>query len=330
MSYPFSSEDMAVFEPTFFHEMSRDLMTSFKKIFFLLLCFLPLGVCAEAPLKVVSSFSILSDLIREVGGHHITVQTIVGANEDTHVYEPTPKDAKHLAEADLVFINGLGFEGWIERLIESSGYKGDVIVAAKDIHPRHDLQSCACSQGNHAHSSSKIDPHSWHNIPNVKSYITIIEKALSNKDPLHQKDYAHNAALYQKKLNLLDKKIQNNFSTIPKDKRISITTHDGFGYFGDHYGIRFLSPVGLSTGAEPSAKTIAHLVDFIKDHHIKILFLENIASSKLMQQIASETGARLGPVLYSDALSDEKGPASTYLKMMEHNAQTLRQGMQLQ
>ncbi len=302
-------------------------MISFKKIFFFLILFLPLNVFAGSPLKVVSSFSILSDLIHQVGGDHIILQTIVGPNEDTHVYEPTPKDAQRLAEADLVFINGLGFEGWIERLIEASGYKGDVVITASQIHPRHDHKKCACSQDAHAQSSSKIDPHSWHNIPNVKSYINVIEHALSQKDPSHQKDYAHNAALYQKKLELLDQKIQKDFSLIPQDKRISITTHDGFGYFGDHYNVRFLAPVGLSTGAEPSAKTIAHLVDFIKNYKIKILFLENIASSKLMQQIAAETGAKLGPILYSDALSDEKGPAATYLKLMEHNATTLIQGM---
>ncbi|MBS0185665.1 MAG: metal ABC transporter substrate-binding protein [Proteobacteria bacterium] len=306
---------------------SSHLMISFKKIFFLLMFLLPGCVCAQSPLKVVSSFSILSDLIQQVGGDHILLQTIVGPNEDTHVYEPTPKDAQHLAEADLIFINGLGFEGWIERLIETSGYKGEVINTSVHIQPRHDAQKCACLQGNHSVSSSKIDPHAWHNIPNIKSYINVIEKALSTKDPFHQKDYARNAELYQKKLDELDQKIQKNFNSIPKNKRVSITTHDGFGYFGDHYGIQFLSPVGLNTGAEPSAKTIAHLVDFIKKHHIKILFLENIASSKLMQQIASETGARLGPILYSDALSDEKGPASTYLKMMEHNSMMLIEGM---
>lgn len=284
-------------------------------------------VFAQSPLKVVSSFSILSDLIHQIGGDHIILETIVGNNEDTHVYEPTPKDAQRLAEADLVFINGLGFEGWIERLIETSGYKGDVIIAASHIQPRHDTQKCSCSQESHQEASSKPDPHAWHNIPNVKSYLTVIERALSQKDPLHQKDYARNAALYQKKLEVLDQKIQKDFKRIPPNKRISVTTHDGFGYFGDHYGIRFLSPVGLSTGAEPSAKTIAHLVDFIKTHNIKILFLENIASSKLMNQIASETGASLGPLLYSDALSDEKGPAPTYLKLMEHNALTLIQGM---
>ena len=280
-----------------------------------------------SPLKVVSSFSILSDLIQNVGGHHISLETIVGPNSDTHVYEPTPKDAQRLSEADLVFINGLQFEGWIERLIATSGYKGPIIIASRDIEPRYSKKECACSDQHHGYSSQKLDPHAWHNIPNVQSYIRVIEKTLSEKDPLHRQDYADNAASYLEKLQALEKKIQHDFSTIPSEKRMSITTHDGFGYLGDHYGIRFLAPVGLSTESEPSAQTVAHLIDFIKTNNIKVLFLENITSPKLIQQIAYETKAEIGPILYSDALSDTEGPASTYLAMMRHNTQMLLNGM---
>lgn len=302
-------------------------MRFLKKILLFAVLFYTLNAEAHSPLKVVSSFSILSDLVRAVGGEHILLETIVGPNEDTHVYEPTPKDAKRLAEADLIFINGLGFEGWIERLIETSGSKGKVVLVSSKIRPRIEDQKCACAQESHGSSPYKIDPHAWHSIPNVHSYIECIKEELCQKDPLHREVYVHNAKSYQEKLKALDLKIHEEFRRIPEDERVSVTTHDGFGYLGDQYKIRFLSPVGLSTDSEPSAKTIAHLIDFIKSKAIKVLFLENITSPKLMQQIASETGAKLGPTLYSDALSDEKGPASTYLKMMEHNALSLIQGM---
>lgn len=288
-----------------------------------ILSFYPLNVLSSPPLKVVASFSILGDLLTEVGGEYINLQTIVGPNGDTHVYEPTPKDATRVAEADLVFINGFGFEGWIERLIEASGYKGSVIVLSSKITPRYDSSHCKCKNQHH-----HLDPHAWHNVPNVKSYISVIEQALSQKDPNHKDFYRKNAKAYQKKLDDLELSIQSNFSKILPEKRVAITTHDGFGYFGDHYGIKFLSPVGLSTESEPSAKTIAHLIDFIKEHKINILFLENITSPKLMEQIASETKAKLGPILYSDALSDGSGPASTYLQMMEYNAHALTKGME--
>lgn len=296
-----------------------------KFIFFFLsmgLSLFSLEVFSSAPLKVVASFSILGDLVAEVGGKYIDLQTIVAPNGDTHVYEPTPKDATHVAQADLVFINGFGFEGWIERLIEASGYKGSVIIASSKIAPRYDNSHCKCKNRHH-----HLDPHAWHNIPNVKSYVSVIEEALSQRDPEHKDFYHQNAQIYQKKLDGLEQKIQKDFSTVSSEKRIAITTHDGFGYFGDHYGIKFLSPVGLSTESEPSAKTIARLIDFIKTHKIKVLFLENITSPKLMEQISSETNVKVGSVLYSDALSDKSGPAPTYLQMMEYNAKALANGM---
>ena len=291
-------------------------------LFGVILSFYCQQVFSSPPLKVVASFSILGDLVRQIGGESIDLQTIVGPNEDTHVYEPTPKDVKRVAEANLVFINGFGFEGWIERLIEASGYKGPVVVVSSEITPRYDSTYCKCKSKHH-----HLDPHAWHNVPNVKSYISVIAKALSQKDPEHKDLYQMNAQTYQKKLDKIEHIIQKDFSEVPIAKRVAITTHDGFGYFGDHYGIQFLSPVGLSTESEPSAKTIAQLIDFIKSHEIKVLFLENITSPKLMEQIASETNANLGAVLYSDALSDASGPASTYLQMMEYNAKALAMGM---
>lgn len=291
--------------------------------FFLSLAFLFQGIVVHAePLKVVTSFSILRDLVQEIGGNNIIVDNIVGINSDTHVYEPTPQDAKKLANADLVFINGMGFEGWIKRLIEASGYKGEVIETTSNIVHKQDASHSQCE--NKAHS---MDPHAWHSLKNVIQYVNVITEGLIKKDPIHAAEYRKNAKRYKQKLEALDKELKTKFSQIPLDDRIIVTTHNGFRYFGKEYGISFLSPVGLSTDSEPSPKTIAQIIEKIKESGIKTIFLENITSPKLIEQLAQETGAKIGPVIYSDALSGKDGPASTYLDMMSYNANLFLQSL---
>ncbi len=273
-------------------------------------------------LKVVTSFSILKDLVQEVGGDNISVESIVAPNSDTHVYEPTPQDAKKLANAGLVFINGMGFEGWVQRLIEASGYKGEVIKTTDKIVHKQEASHIQCKNKTHP-----TDPHAWHSLQNTIQYINVISEALIKKDPAHAVQYKNNAQRYKQKLEALDKELRKKFSQIPLGERIIVTTHNGFGYFGKEYGITFLSPVGLSTESEPSPKVLTHIIDKIKKNGIKMIFLENITSPKLIEQLAHETGAKVGPVVYSDALSNEKGPASTYLDMMTYNANLFLQSL---
>lgn len=265
------------------------------------------------PLQIVASFTIIKDFIEQVGQEHVVVESIVGPNEDPHIYEPTPDTAKQILKADLVFFNGLGFETWMSRLVESSGYTGPVILATEGISPRiiHDP--------NLKEAAEVPDPHAWNNVPNAQRYVKTIRDALSQYDPEHAADYHQNAALYLEKLDQLEAWIQEKLCCIPQEKREIITAHDAFGYFGDAYGITVLAPVGISTEAEASAWDVAKLVDQIHKLNIKVIFVENISNTKVMTQLSEETGAKIGGTLYSDSLSEPSGPAPTYEAMIRHN-----------
>jgi zinc/manganese transport system substrate-binding protein len=273
---------------------------------------------AEERLKVVASFSIIADLVKNIGGKRVDIATLVGAGSDAHVYTPTPADARKVAEARLVLVNGLGFEGWIERLVRASGSKATVVVASKGISPRkiggHDHKH------DHGHD---VDPHAWQNVANVKVYVDNIGAALAAADPAGAAVYRANAEAYQAKLDALEAEIRGTLAKIPQSRRKIITNHDAFGYLEAAYGIKFIAPQGAATDSEPSARDVARIITQIKRQKIPAVFLENISDPRLMQRIAKETGARIGGTLYSDALTDADGAAPTYLDLMRHNLMTL-------
>ena len=275
------------------------------------------------PIQVVASFSILGDLVKQVGQERVAVENIVGPNADAHVYEPTPQDMKQLAAADIVFMNGLGFEGWIARLIQASGFKGPSIVATKNILPRIVCGNC-CGL-----SDGQVgpDPHAWHSISNVIIYIYNIRDALMKYDPEYKSLYEKNAADYIQKLNILDAEIRSQLAQILPHQRIIITAHDAFGYFGSSYGIKFLAPIGTNTEAEPRPKDMVKLIKAIRQYGVKTIFLENITNPKLIEQLAHETNVKVGDVLYSDALSESHEPASTYEAMIRYNFALFLQAM---
>jgi zinc/manganese transport system substrate-binding protein len=292
-----------------------------KKLLTLLILCLSLSTVSYAatPLKVIATFSILADFVKNVGGDHVQVISIVGPDSDSHVYEPTPSDVKNIAEADMVFINGLGFEGWIERLITSSGYKGDVITTTDSVTPRL-VKNPA--------EPDILDPHAWHSIPNVKIYVQNILKGLQKVDPQNASYYSNNAKIYMDQLESLDLWVQNELKQVPPCHRKIITAHDAFAYLGKNYGITFLSPVGVSTEAEPRVQSVVKLIHQIKQHRIKTIFVENISNPRLSEQLSAETGAKIGGTLYSDALSSPDNPeASDYLSMMRHNVTLLKTAM---
>ncbi len=276
----------------------------------------------EKKVNVIASFSILGDMTKNVGGDRVAVTSMVGPNGDAHVYEPTPADAKALSQADLVIINGLGMEGWMERLIKTSGYKGPVVVATKGIKP---LEASAEEEhekpgAKHEHKHEhKIDPHAWQNLANGQIYVDNIAAGLSQVDPAGASVYKASAAAYKAKLADLDKWVKTEFSTIPKPKRRIITSHDAFGYLGAAYGITILSPMGVSTESEPSAGGVAKLIQQIRKEKIKAVFIENVSDPRLVEQISKESGVKLGGELYSDALSKPEGPAPTYIDMFKNN-----------
>ncbi len=269
-------------------------------------------------LNVVATFSILGDFAKNIGEDRVAVTTLVGPNSDTHVYTPTPSDAKKIADAKLVIVNGLGLEGWLPRLVKSSGSRAVTIVATKGIATRkiedgHD----------HDHGPGDADPHAWQSVINAKTYVANIRDALIAADPAGADAYKANTLSYLAKLDALDRDVREAVAKIPPERRSVISTHAAFGYFAAAYGIKFIAPQGVSTESEPSARDVAAIITQIKKQKIPAVFLENVSDPRLMRRIAAETGANIGGTLYSDSLTDEKGPAPTYIDMVRHNIKAL-------
>jgi zinc/manganese transport system substrate-binding protein len=265
-------------------------------------------------LRAVATFSILGDFVRNVGGERVGLATLVGPNGDVHVYAPTPGDVKTIAAANIVFVNGLGLEGWIDRLIAASASRAPVVVASRGIRPRGSARS-----QDHAVS----DPHAWQSVENAKIYIENIRDGFVAVDRSGEKNYQANATAYLAKLDALDGEIKGAIETIPPARRKVITAHSAFGYFGDAYGIEFIALEGLSTETEPSVRAVTRLIVQIRGEKIPAVFMENIADPRLLERIAEETGTRIGGRLYSDALSPPGGPAATYIDMMRSNLREL-------
>ena len=264
---------------------------------------------AQERLNVVASFSILGDFVRNVGGERVSVTTLVGPDGDVHVYTPAPADAKKIAEAKLLVINGFGLEGWLPRLLQAAGSKAPIVIATKGIAPLK--------------LGSDADPHAWQSVANAKIYVANIRDALVAADPADAEIFRANAENYLRQLDALDREVRQAIARIPQGRRKVISTHDAFGYFAAGYGIDFIAPLGVSTESEASARDIAGIITQIRNSGIPAVFLENISDPRLMRRIAAESGARVGGTLYSDSLTDEKGVAPTYIDMVRHNIKAL-------
>ena len=264
---------------------------------------------AQDRLNVVATFSILGDFARNVGGEGVSVTTLVGPDGDVHVYTPAPADAKKIADAKLVIINGLGLEGWLSRLVQSAGSKATMITASQGITPRK--------------LGADADPHAWQSVANARIYVANIRDALVAADPAGGGIYRANAQSYLAKLDALDREVREAMARIPQPRRKVISTHDSFGYFAAAYGVEFIAPLGVSTESEASARDIAGIITHIRTAKIPAVFLENISDPRLMRRISTETGARIGGTLYSDSLTGEKGDAPTYIDMVRHNIKAL-------
>jgi zinc/manganese transport system substrate-binding protein len=276
---------------------------------------LPVAAQNADKLKVVATFSILGDMVRNVGGERVAVATLVGPNGDAHVYSPTPADGRRLTEAKIVFTNGLKFEGWIDRLVKSSGTRAEKIEAAKGVKP---LKSNDEGHG-HDHGHGGSDPHAWQSIGNAKIYVANIRDALIAADEAGKATYEANAASYLERLDEVEAEVKGLVARIPPERRRIITSHDAFRYFEEAYGIDFVAPQGVSTESEASAKDVARIIQQIRRETIAAIFVENVSDARLMERIAKETGAKIGSRVYSDALSEPNGPAGTYIDMMRHN-----------
>ena len=267
---------------------------------------------AEEKLPVVATFSILTDIVREVGGDRVAVRNLVGPEGDAHVYQPTPTDSSEIAKAKLVVENGLKFEGWMAKLIRSSGYKGPIVTASHGVRPIKGGDAHGLDQG-------KSDPHAWQNAANVIIYVKNIRDGLCKADAAGCETYTRNAARYSAEIKALDAEIKAKLDAISADRRRIITSHDAFGYYAAAYGVKFFAPRGISTESEASAKDVAKLITQIRKDKVTALFVENVTDTKLIEQIARETKVKIGGRIYSDTLSKADGPAPTYVRMMRHN-----------
>jgi zinc/manganese transport system substrate-binding protein len=280
-----------------------------------------MGAQAADTIKVATSFSVLGDMVKQIGGDRVQVTSFVGPNGDAHVYEPTPGDAKTLADSKILVVNGLGLEGWMSRLQKSSGFKGQVVTATKGIKTRQ------MEEEEHGKTRKITDPHAWQSLTNGRIYVQNSRDGLVAADPAGKDAYEANAKKFLADIDNVEKTVKDSIAKLPPARRKIITSHDAFGYFGATYGMEFIAPEGVSTESEASAKDVAKIIRQIKAEKIPAVFLENVTDHRLLDQIARETGAKVGGTLYSDALSDPSGPAGTYLDMFRHNIATLTQAL---
>lgn len=292
----------------------------------------------QEPIKAVASFSILGDMVQRVGGERVVVDVLVGPGGDAHVFQPKPSQARLIGQARIVFSNGLGFEGWMSRLLNIASYKGRHMVVSAGIKPieaanghehGHSSHQGHGKKG-HGHNHGETDPHAWQSVPNAMAYVGNIAKGLCEVDAAGCDVYQHNAAAYAAELKALDSEIRALWAAIPATKRKVITSHGAFGYYAQEYGVNFLAPQGVSTESEASAKSVARLVRQIRKENIRALFVENISDPRLIAQIGRETGVKPAGQLYSDSLSQSQGPAATYLAMMRTNTKALTQAIHQQ
>jgi zinc/manganese transport system substrate-binding protein len=313
---------------------------------------------SEEPIPVVATFSILGDMVERIGGEHVAVTTLVGPNGDAHVYQPTPQAARAVSDAEILVVNGLQFEGWLDRLIDASDFDGRRVVATKGIEPiafdghhdhghghkdhadeaghDHGHDHAEHSEAGHdhghghdhaesGHDHGAFDPHAWQSLDNAATYVDNIAAALAEADPENAETFYQNRADYVAEIEALDAEIREIVADLPEGRRIVVTSHDAFQYFARDYGLTFLSPQGVSTESEASAQDVARLIETIRAEGVSAVFFENIADTRLLERIADETGATVGGTLYPGALSEPDGPAPTYLDMMRHNATMLAQ-----
>ena len=326
---------------------SRTLLTCIAVVLLLTLA-AAASDAPDRPIRAVATFSILDDMVSRIGGEYVAVTTLVGPGGDAHVYRPTPTAARAVSQAHILVVNGLDFEGWLDRLIEASDFGGVRVVATAGIEPiavdgagevdqAHDLGHGAGEpaeghdedhhEEHHDHDHGALDPHAWQSLRHAVAYVDNITAALAKADPDNASTFHRNRAAYVAEIEALDAEIRGMFAELPPGSRTIVTSHDAFQYFGRDYGLTFLAPQGLSTASEASAREVARLIELIRSQGIRAVFPENVADPRLLERIADETGATIGGKLYPGALSDPDGPAPTYLDLMRHNARTLMQAL---
>jgi len=275
-----------------------------------------------APIPVVASFSILADMVQRIGETRVTLRALAGPNQDLHGFEPRPSDLQAVAQAGVMVINGLGLEGWSERIAKAAGFKGVAVVATRGVKALKTGTKHGPGHG-HSHAHGSFDPHAWQDVANARLYVANIRDGLTAADPARAAAHTAAAARYTAELDALDAEIRALFAPIPRQRRRVVTSHEAFAYFADAYGVDMLAVSGPWRDAEPSARELAALTTQVKRQNIRALFVDNAGTGAGLRALASETGIALGGRLYADALSEPNGPAGTYIAMMRHNATTI-------
>jgi zinc/manganese transport system substrate-binding protein len=269
---------------------------------------------AEDPLRVVASFSVLADLAKQIGGADAVVTSLVPLGGEPHDWEPRPRDIAALARADLVVVNGLGLEGWLDRLIAASGYAGPVLVASRDVDPLLE-------------ASGIPDPHAWHSPAAAALYAGVIAGAFTDLRPARADAFRANLDSFNAELDALAAWARTRAAAIPANRRVVVTTHDAFAWLGRDYNIRFLSPAGLDSAAQPSAKRLGELVAEIRAAGVGAVFLEAGGDSRLARTLAAEAGVAVGPPLYAGTLTPAGGAAADYLSLWRYNFTRMLEAM---
>lgn len=276
------------------------------------------AMAQDAPLPVVASFSILGDIARQIGGGRVAVTDLVAPDQDSHSFQPSPRHARSVGAAKVILVNGLGFEPYLARLVQSSGATATPTIASAGVRP---LERPA--GGGHGHDHGGPDPHAWQSVANVRSYARTIAAAFRTADPAGAAAYDAGLSAYLAQLDALENETRAALAAIPDERRMIVTTHDSFRYFAAEFGMRAEALQGVSAESEPSAADMARIIRQLKRLKAPAVFLENVTDPRKLGQIGRETGAKVGGVLYSDALSLANGPAATYIDMMRHNVRLL-------
>jgi zinc/manganese transport system substrate-binding protein len=269
---------------------------------------------AEERLGLVASFPVVADIARQIGGDHVTVTSLIPPETDPHAWHPQPRDMRQLAEADLVVVNGLGLEGWLDRAVDASGYGGPVVVASRRVAPILDAYGGP-------------DPHAWHSLANAGLYAQAVAEALAETAPRHAAAFRSNQVAFERRLSALQEMIDKLLPTIAPENRVVVATHDAFAYLARDYGIRVLAPQGPDSVSQASARRIAGLIDEIRAGAVTAVFVENGTDKRLALMISEEAGVAIGGELYAGTLSRPGGPAADYAAMWKHNVTLMLRSM---
>lgn len=288
------------------------------QIFFLLSLLFFQTIVAQENKKplIVGTASMFSDMAANIGGDLIETATIVPIGGDPHIYEPTPGDVRLILQANLILKNGLTFEGWIQELIANSGATAEVVTITEGITP--------IVSEKHQNAT---DPHAWMEPINGKIYAGNIKDALIKLLPEHTAQLQTQYDNYIRQLDELDKYIQENIAKIEPSKRILITSHDSFHYYGKRYGVRLESVLGTSTDADVRTSDLMRLNQVIRENNIPVVFIESTINPKLLNQVASDNKISIGGKLYSDSLGEPDSPANTYINMIRYNTDVIVKGL---